>query len=125
MITKAIQLACPNCGSACSPFPDGNVLNTPLVCPACGQAFSPRFYCPDAKSPGHHIFAATALYIDSAGALYTFCPEHTFTTYALTPDSQPRPQRTPLQSLIRFFDSLIYRLTLTIESWRWRLASRR
>lgn len=125
MSTKVTRLTCPNCGSVFSLPSRGHVLSTPLVCLTCGQTFSPRFYCPEANAPGHHTFTAAALYVDSAGALYTFCPEHTFTTYALTLESQPRPQRTPLQSLIRFFDSLIYRLTLTIESWRWRLASRR
>ncbi len=125
MSAKVTLLTCPNCGSVFSLPPRGHVLTTPLVCLTCGQTFSPRFYCPEANAPGHHTFTAAALYVDSAGALYTFCPEHTFTTYALTPDSLPRRKRTPLQSVARFFDSLIYRLTLAIESWRWRLASRR
>ncbi len=125
MSPQAIQLLCPNCQSVFSPAQTGNILPTPLVCPSCSHRFSPRFYCPEANAPGHHIFTASALHIDNAGALYTFCPEHTFTTYALTPDSQPRPKRTPMQSLTRFFDSLRYRLTLTVEGWRWRFASRR
>jgi len=125
MNAKIVQLLCPDCKTVFSPLPNGNTLNMPLVCPACGQTVSPRFYCPEANTPGHHIFTATAIYVDSVGAPYTFCPEHTFTTYALTPDSLPRPQRTPFRTFLRFFDSLIYRLTLTFEGWRWRLASHR
>jgi hypothetical protein len=59
------------------------------------------------------------------GAIYTFCPDHTFTTYALTADSKPRPKRSPLRSLARFFDSILFRLALTIEGLRLRLVSRR
>ena len=125
MNPKVIQLVCPNCQSVVNPSFSGNVLNTPLVCPTCDQTFSPRFYCPEANAPGQHIFTAAALYVDSAGALYTFCPEHTFTTYALTPDSQPHHKRIPFRSFTRFINSLIYRLALTVEGWRWRFASHR
>ena len=65
------------------------------------------------------------LLVDNVGRVYTFCPEHTYTTYTLTSDSQPRLKRTPFQSLLRFFDSLAFRLALAVESWRLRLASRR
>ena len=74
------------------------------------------------------VFRATldALHVQYAAEVPShFCPEHTFTTYALAADSQPRPRRTPLYSLARFLDSLAFRLALTIEGWRWRLASRR
>lgn len=125
MTARKSQIACPTCRSTITLSFNGNTLNVPLVCPACGQTFSPRFYCPDAKSPVRHTFAATALHIDNAEAVYTFCPEHTFTTYALTPDNKPRPRRTPMQSLARFFDTLLFRLALAVEGLRWRLVSRR
>jgi len=119
------QIACPNCRSSIALPVNGGAVDTPLVCQACGQAFSPHFYCPDARLPSRHIFAATALLVDSAGMLYTFCPEHTFTTYALAADSQPRSKRTPLRSLARFFDSLAFRVALAVEGLRWRTFSRR
>ncbi len=119
------QIACPHCRSTIVLSVNGNSADVPLVCHACGQTFSPHFYCPEAHSPTRHVFAASRLYVDNLGGVYTFCPEHTFTTYALAADSQPRPQRTPLHALARFFDSLIFRLALTIEGWRWRLVSRR
>lgn len=113
-----VQIACPNCRSTISVPVNGDVVETPLACQFCGAAFSPRFYCPDARSPSRHIFVATVLHVDNTGALYAFCPQHTFTTYSLTADSKPRPRRTPLRSLARFFDSLVFRLALAIESWR-------
>jgi len=125
MNAKAAQIACPNCRSTIVLSANGNAVDALLVCHTCGQAFSPHFYCPDASSPARHIFAATKLYIDNVGKVYTFCPEHTFTTYALTPESKPRPRRTPLYSLARFLDSLAFRFALTLEGWRWRLVSRR
>jgi hypothetical protein len=114
-----VQIACSSCRSTISVPVNGDVVETPLACQSCGAVFSPRFYCPDARSPSRHIFAATVLHVDNAGALYAFCPQHTFTTYSLTADSKPRPKRTPLRSLARFFDSLVFRLALAIESWRW------
>lgn len=119
------QIACPNCRSTIS-FPiKGNVIDTPLTCSVCGESFAPHFYCPDARSSSRHIFAATTLRVDNLGAVYTFCPEHTFTTYALAADSKPRPKQTPLRSLARFFDSLVYRLMLNIEVLRLQVFSRR
>ena len=119
------QIACPNCRSSIILLFDGNVVDTPLACPVCGQTFAPHFYCPDARSPSRHIFAAAALLVDNAGALYAFCPDHTFTTYILAAEYRPRPKRTPLRSLTRFFDSLAFRLVLALEGLRWRTLSRR
>ena len=119
------QLACPNCRSTIS-FPiNGNVIDTPLTCSVCGQSFAPHFYCPDARSSSRHLFAAASLRVDNLGAVYAFCPEHTFTTYSLAADSKPRPKRTPLRSLVRFLDSLVYRLTLNIEELRLQMLVRR
>lgn len=119
------QIACPNCRSTISLQVNGNVMDTPLTCQVCGQTFAPHFYCPDARAPSRHIFAATALHIDNAGALYAFCPVHTYTTYALAPDSKPRSKRTPLRSLAYFFDSLVFRVALNLEALRWQTLSRR
>jgi DNA-directed RNA polymerase subunit RPC12/RpoP len=124
MNTKTAQIACPNCRSTVVLSVNGNAVITPLVCKTCGQAFLPHFYCPDANSTARHIFAASELYVDNAGKVYTFCPEHTFTSYLLAADSRPRPRHTPLYRLARFFNSLAFRALLTIEGWRWRLASR-
>jgi hypothetical protein len=119
------QIACPNCRSAISFRINETVIDTPLTCSVCGQSFAPHFYCPDARSSARHIFAATTLRVDNLGAVYAFCPEHTFTTYALAADSKPRPNPTPLRSFARFLDSLVYRLTLTIEALRWQMHARR
>ncbi|MBI3537472.1 MAG: hypothetical protein HY070_07955 [Chloroflexi bacterium] len=119
------QIACPNCRSTNSISINGNILDTPLTCQVCGRTFAPHFYCPDARSSARHIFAASSLRVDNLGAVYTFCPEHTFTTYALAADSKPRPKQTPLRSLARFLDSLVYRLTLNIEALRLQMFARR
>jgi hypothetical protein len=119
------QIACPQCRSIVALAVNGNTLETPLVCQACGETFLPHFYCPEANSSSRHIFAASRLYVDNMGAIYTFCPDHAFTTYALTADSKPRHKRSPFQSIVRFFDSIFFRLTLAIEGLRWRLVSRR
>ena len=112
--TMKAQIACPNCRSTMLIPVNGNLIDTPLICQDCGQWFTPNFYCPDARSTSRHIFAATGLHVDNAGALYAFCPIHTFTTYTLAADSKPRPKRTPLLSLVHFFDILVFRLTLAI-----------
>ena len=125
MNTKNVQIACPNCRSTIAFSIQGNMFEAALICPTCQQTFSPHFYCPDADSPARHVFAAVTLYADNAGKVYAFCPEHTFTTYALATDSQPRQKHAFFRRLIRFFDSLVFRAALTIEDWRWRLASRR
>lgn len=119
------QITCPKCRSALALKATRHTLNTPLVCHVCGQTFSPHFYCPDANSDARHVFEATALYFDSVGAVYTFCPEHTFTTYSTVAENDLRSKRTPLRSLGRFFDSLAFRLALAIEGLRLRVASRR
>jgi hypothetical protein len=100
-------------------------LSTPATCPTCGQTFSPRFYCPDDKSPARHVFAPATLHVDNLGAVYAFCPEHTFTTYAMTAEYRPRMKRARLNGIARFFDSLAFRLALAVESFRLRFASRR
>lgn len=63
--------------------------------------------------------------MDNVGALYAFCPEHTFTTYALTAECKPRPKRTPLRALARFLDSLVFRFALNLEALRLQTFSRR
>lgn len=112
------QVACPNCRSTISFRVNGSVIETPLTCQVCGQSFAPHFYCPDARLPSSHVFAPSELHVDNMGALYAFCPVHTFTTYGLAADSKPRPKRTSLHSLVRFFDSLLFRLALNIEALR-------
>lgn len=119
------QIACPNCRSTVAISIHGNVIDTPLTCHACGQSFAPHFYCPDARSPVRHVFAAIELHFDNMGALYAFCPAHTFTSYTLAADSQPRPKRTALHSLVRFFKSLFFRLALNLEALRLQLFSSR
>lgn len=119
------QIACPNCRSPLTISFNGSVYETPLICQVCGRTFAPHFYCPDARSSARHILAATTLRVDNAGKLYTFCPVHTFTTYALAADSKPRPKRTPFRSLARFLDSLVFRITLNIEALRLQALSRR
>ncbi len=119
------QLACPHCRSTQRFSFNGNVLDTPLICQACGQSFAPRFYCPDARASSRHVFEANALRIDNANSLYAFCPEHTFTTYALTAECKPRPKRTPLRAIAHFFDSLVFRLALNLEALRLQAFSRR
>jgi hypothetical protein len=118
------QIACPKCRSTVAFSTNGNTLEIPLICQVCGQTFLPHFYCPQANSPSRHIFAANRLFLDNMGAIYTFCPDHTFTTYALAADSKPRPKRSPVQSIARFLDSIAFRLSLTVEDWRLRLVSR-
>jgi hypothetical protein len=119
------QIACPNCRSTISFLINGNMIDIPLTCSVCGQLFAPNFYCPDARSSSRHIFAAASLRVDNLGTVYTFCPEHTFTTYALAADSKPRPKQTSLRSLARFLDSLLYRLTLDVEALRLQMFARR
>ena len=118
------QIACPNCRSTISIPVNGSVIDTPLTCQICGQPFAPHFYCPGGQAPSRHVFAATLLRVDNAGALYAFCPEHTFTTYSVAEDSKPRPKPTHLRSLARFFDSLVFRLTLNLEALRWQVSSK-
>ena len=118
------QIACSKCRSTVTLSVNGNTIETPLTCSNCGQTFSPHFYCPDATVPTCHIFAADTLYVDNLGSLYAFCPEHSYTTYALAADSRLRVKRTLLRSAVHFLSSLIFRFALGIESLRWRFASR-
>lgn len=117
------KVFCPNCHSAVILPRNGNVVDT-LTCQVCGQRFLPRFYCPDAKSKARHAFIPSSILVDNQGAVYTFCPEHTFTTYALVAVEKPRPQPKPLNALARFLDSLAFRLSVEIEGLRWRLFTR-
>lgn len=119
------QIFCPNCHTVLL-LPGANaVMDTPLICPKCGQDVLPRFVCPDENSPARHEFAAHALYLDNDGAIYTFCPEHTFTTYALSNERRPTPLQVAARSFLHFWDSLAFRLALTVAGWRWRALSRR
>ncbi len=118
------KVYCPNCHSAVDLPQNGNVVET-LVCQDCGQRFLPRFYCPDTNSTTRHAFLSTALYVDNEGAVYAFCPEHTYTTYALVTDEKLRPQSNLLDSLAHYLDSLAFRLVLKIEGLRWRMFSGR
>jgi len=119
------QLKCPHCHATIGLSPNGNVLDTPLTCQACGQTFHPHFYCPDAQSASRHTFEATALYLDNLGQVYTFCPDHTFTTYALVMADKTQPQKPQLvQTLTHFFSSLTFRLALFMEGLRRRVFSR-
>ena len=119
------QLACPHCRSTQRLSFNGNLLDTPLICQACGQSFAPHFYCPDARASSRHVFEANVLRIDNANSLYAFCPEHTFTTYALTAECRSRPKRTHLRAIAHFFDSLVFRLALNLEALRLQAFSRR
>jgi len=123
MNAKPDQIACPRCRAIVSLLVNGNTIDVPLVCSSCGQTFSPHFYCPDENESKRHVFAASKLYVDNVGVRYTFCPTHTFTTYALTPDNKPRRKHNPLYPFLHFFDTLIFRLALMVEGWR--LALRR
>ncbi len=114
---------CPNCHSAVALPQNGNVVET-LTCQGCGQQFLPRFYCPDAKAASRHAFTPSSVLVDNEGAIYSFCPEHTFTTYALVADESPRARSSFLDVIVRNLDSLVFRLSIEIESLRWRLSSK-
>ncbi len=122
-----IKLVCPSCGKAVRlPYSDGNTIAVPLICEHCNHGFRPRFYCPDHKSPRYHVFEAESLYLDNLHSLYTFCPEHTYTTYDL---AQPTPSNSPITTRVRmwFVESLkifLFRSALTLESARQRLFAR-
>jgi hypothetical protein len=118
MNTKVI---CPNCHSIVTLPLNGNVVDM-LVCSNCGQQFMPHFYCPDANFSSRHVVIPTALYVDNEGAAYTFCPEHTFTTYALVTDIKLRPNLR--ESIAQYLDSLAFRISLEIEDLRLRFSSR-
>jgi len=95
-----------------------------LICQVCGQHFLPRFYCPSADVPARHIFTPTLLYVDNMGAPYAFCPEHTFTTYALIADETLRPQPNLFNTFAHYLDAIVFRVKIEIEALRWRLTSR-
>lgn len=117
------KVFCPNCASVVILPRNGNVVDT-LTCQVCSQRFLPRFYCPDAKSNARHAFIPSSILVDNEGAVYTFCPEHTFTTYALVADEKSRSQPNLFTVLARYLDSLVFRLAIEIEGLRWRLSSR-
>ena len=119
----SLKVYCPNCHSAVTLPQNGGVVET-LTCQICGERFLPRFYCPDANFSLRHVVVPTALYVDNEGAVYAFCPEHTYTTHALIEAEKPRPALQFLETLARYLDSLLFRLVIEIEGLRWRLSSR-
>jgi len=127
MNATTVTLACPNCRTTLDLVVNGTMLDVsrPLACRVCSQSFSLHFFCPDAKSASRHIFTATQLRVDNFGAIYTFCPEHTFTTYALVGDVKSQRQQNFLYPLTHFLDSLAFRIALTLEGWRLRFVTRR
>jgi hypothetical protein len=122
---RELTLPCPFCGSKILlSHPDGNTIDVPLVCNICGRRFTPRFYCPDRKAERRHIFESQALYLDNLGRLYTFCPEHTFTTYdMLGTESDDKGGTTGflrryVNLLYAFVTATVFRLALTLEGAR-------
>jgi len=118
------KLSCPKCNSDLILSNKETMIYTPLTCQVCGHKFSPDFYCPDTNSPACHVFVANSIYIDNFGAIYTFCPDHSFTTYSLV--VKPKSRFTAsflIQLFINSIDSLMFRLTLTLEGWRRRIFS--
>ena len=118
------RLACPICQKAVRVSrTDGNTIAMPLTCKHCGHSFRLRFYCPDHKAPKYHVFEAEALYVDNMDGLYTFCPQHTYTTYDLA--DSPIPERNVLAQLqsrlSEYWDARLFRLALMLESARQRL----
>lgn len=118
---RDLELACPACGSKIQlPEVNGNTIATPLTCEHCGHRFRPRFYCPDRKASAYHIFETEALYVDNLDGLYTFCPEHTYTTYDLV-ESAIGNRRTLARSQARWRELsnvLLFRLALTLAPLR-------
>ncbi len=85
-----------------------------------GHRFRPRFYCPDRQAPAYHIFETEALYVDNLNGLYTFCPEHTYTTYDLV-ESAIGNRRTLARFRARWRELsnvLLFRLALTLAPLR-------
>ncbi len=118
------RLACPVCQKAVQVLrTNGNTIAMPLTCQHCGHSFRLRFYCPDHKAPKYHVFESDALYVDNMDGLYTFCPQHTYTTYDMA--DSPIPERNALAQLQSrlndFWDPLLFRLALILESTRQRL----
>ena len=102
---------------------NGNTIAMPVMCGHCWHSFRLRFYCPDHNAPKYHVFEAEALYVDNMDGLYTFCPEHTYTTYDLA-DSPIRERNAFAKFLSRLgeeWDAFLFRLALMLESARQRL----
>jgi len=118
------NLTCPKCNCSITLFNKDLMIYTPLTCQSCGHKFRPSFYCPDENSPACHIFVAHSIYRDNLGTIYTFCPDHSFTSYSLVikPKSRFTAPRS-IQNFINSIDTLIFRLALTLEGWRRRLFS--
>jgi len=121
---RQVKVHCPHCGR---PVPiwafNGNTIDIPLICAACGQSFAPRYYCPDRKATNRHAFEVHNLYVDSLGEVYTFCPEHTFTTYDLVetePDRSGRV-RSWVAAVRASLSVMLFRLALVLEGARQRL----
>jgi hypothetical protein len=126
--TTELFVNCPFCGSKnFIAYPDGNTIDVPLACTACGRNFTPKFYCPDRKANRRHVFESQRLFVDNLNGLYTFCPEHSYTTYDLV---KWEPDR---MGLIRSWvmtvqDSLsvmLFRLALALEGIKQRLVTQR
>lgn len=131
-LTEAtVSVRCPFCGHESDiPHPQGNTIDVPLVCTVCGRSFTPRFYCPDRKASQRHIFESRALYVDNLHGLYTFCPEHTFTTYDIVAPDQYDEQPPGDMGMVHAWaaavhsslSALLFRLALALEGIRRRLS---
>ncbi len=124
-------VTCPFCGSKNGiPHPQGNTIDVPFVCVSCGRSFVPRFYCPDRQASQRHIFESRALYVDNLHGLYTFCPEHTYTTYDIvTPDGRDVQMAGAVKSIQDWVavvqtavSALSFRAALALDGLRHRLA---
>jgi len=131
LVEPAVLVSCPFCGNQIDiPRPQGNTIDMPLVCTVCGRSFTPRFYCPDRKASQRHVFESRALYVDNLHGLYTFCPEHTFTTYDIvTPDGHDEQSPGGIGMLQAWavvvqssLSALLFRVALIFESVRQRLS---
>ena len=116
-----VGFPCPTCRNMIGlSRSNGNTIAVPLVCARCGFRLRPRFYCPDRKAPAYHIFETEALYVDNLDGLYTFCPEHTYTTYDLV-ESAIGNRRTLARFQARWRELsnvLLFRLALTLAPLR-------
>jgi hypothetical protein len=126
--TIELVVICPFCGRKnLISHPDGNTVDVPLACAACGRSFTPKFYCPDRRASRRHVFESRALFVDNLNGLYTFCPDHSYTTYDLV---EPEPDRA---GLVQFWvatvqaslNVVLFRLALALEGVKQRLLTQR
>ncbi len=124
-------VTCPFCGNKNDiPRPKGNTIDVPLVCMSCGRSFVPRFYCPDRDASRRHVFEGRTLYLDNLHGLYTFCPEHTYTTYDIvTPDGCDTQMARAVKAILdrvavmqTAVSALSFRVALALDGIRHRLA---